>query len=138
MKAPFVRVLGVVILTVLLGSLVYGQGEPFMTAKIDFSFEVPHRVMPAGEYSVGWTDTNQTVLMIRGVPPNKQDAETPFITRITKEGTSNEARLVFDKVGDKNILSEVWFPGVDGFLVTATSGKHTHATVKGTVKSSKK
>jgi hypothetical protein len=37
---------------------------------------------------------------------------------------------VFDVVGDSYILSEIWLPAGDGYLVAATKGPHTHKTVK--------
>jgi hypothetical protein len=134
MKAPFVRALGILVVTVVLGAtLAYGQ-EPILMAKIDFSFGVPGKTLPPGEYTLTYNGSDETVLTIRGVPPDKQDAVLTYITRLSQQGTSNEPRLVFDKVGDKSYLSEVWFPGEDGFLVTATPGKHTHATVKAVMK----
>ena len=137
MKAPFVRVFSILVLAVLLGMTVaYGQ-EPVMTAKIDFSFGVPGKTLPAGDYTISYSSTNQSLLVIRGVPPNKEDAVMTVITRITQMGSSNESRLVFDKVGDKDFLSEVWFPDEDGFLIMGTPEKHTHAVVKA-VKAPKK
>lgn len=40
------------------------------------------------------------------------------------------AGLVFDVVGDKNVLSEIWIPGVDGYLIQVSKGHHTHKVVK--------
>jgi hypothetical protein len=39
--------------------------------------------------------------------------------------------LVFDKVGDRHYLSEVWMPGLDGFLLQARAEQHSHRLVKG-------
>jgi hypothetical protein len=137
MRAPFVRVLSVVALAVLLGTtLAYGQ-EPYIVAKVDFSFGVPGKTLPAGEYTFAYNSSDESFLRIEGVPPNKEGAVVTILTRIAQAGSSNEARLVFDQVGDKSYLSEVWIPDQDGFLIMATPGKHTHAVIKAT-KASKK
>ncbi len=42
-----------------------------------------------------------------------------------------DPELVFDKIGTKLELSEVWLPNQDGFLLLATKGRHEHAVVGG-------
>lgn len=43
-----------------------------------------------------------------------------------------EPHIVFDKIGERYFLSEVWLPGADGYLLHATNEKHTHQHVKAT------
>jgi hypothetical protein len=45
-----------------------------------------------------------------------------------------EAHVVFEKEGDAYILSEIWLPDEDGWLVYPTTGQHMRRTVKGTSK----
>jgi hypothetical protein len=43
--------------------------------------------------------------------------------------TPEDAHIVFDVVGDKHMLSEIWIPGEDGYLLLATKGKHGHKVI---------
>jgi hypothetical protein len=53
------------------------------------------------------------------------------VTRLGRHDKDADPELVFDKTGGKLILSEVWFPRMDGFLLVATSEPHEHAVVGG-------
>ena len=68
-------------------------------------------------------------VMIR--PSGGKDTTTvPVITRLTQRVGSAQATatsLVFDTVGDRSYLSEVWIPGREGYLVRATTEAHEHA-----------
>ena len=55
----------------------------------------------------------------------------PVITLLGRHDRDADAELVFDKVDGKAVLSEVWMPGKDGFLLVATKGPHSHAVVGG-------
>jgi hypothetical protein len=44
---------------------------------------------------------------------------------------SAKAQVVFHKVGEKRVLSEVYLPGADGFQLSGTKGEHTHEKVSG-------
>jgi hypothetical protein len=130
MKTSLIRVFGVLLLTAVLGvTLAYGQ-SPILTAKVNFAFEVLGKTLPPGEYTFTFNPSDQTFLSIRGVAPDTQNALVPVATRMALEGTSDQARLVFDKIGNRALLSEVWFPNEDGFLLLATPQKHTHVVVK--------
>ena len=50
------------------------------------------------------------------------------MTRLSGEihTTPQDAHLVFDKVGDTYLLSELWIPGKDGYLPQITKGAHEH------------
>ncbi len=50
------------------------------------------------------------------------------MTRLSGEihTTPQDAHLVFDKVGDTYLLSELWIPGEDGYLLQITKGAHEH------------
>ncbi len=130
MRGPLVRV-GVFALAVMLGiALAYGQPGRALTAKVDFSFDVPGKTLPAGAYVVSYNSSNPDVLVIRS--DSKAEVMVPFVTRLAQlGGSADTARLVFDKVGNKSYLSEVWIPGEDGFLLIGTKGKHSHVVVRG-------
>jgi hypothetical protein len=60
-----------------------------------------------------------------------KDVMATVLTRLGGEMRSmpKGTHLVFDKVGELNLLSEIWVPGEDGFLLLATKGLHAHKTV---------
>ncbi len=108
--------------------LCVAQG-PGATADIPFSFIAEGKTLPAGPYQ--FTESqNATVIMVA----NNKTGESVIVPVITRLGTQseNETNIVFDVAGSDHYLSEVRIAGVDGYLLKATPGKHTHAMVKGT------
>jgi hypothetical protein len=55
----------------------------------------------------------------------------PVITMLGRHDQDPDAEFVFDKIDGKAVLSEVWPPLKDGFLLLATKGPHEHAVVGG-------
>ncbi len=53
------------------------------------------------------------------------------LTGLGRHDKDVDTELVFDKIGGKFLLSEVWFPGRDGYLLLATKDAHEHAVVGG-------
>ena len=103
---------------------------PFaVKAKIDFPFSVGGKVLAAGNYEFTRDDAG---MVFRVEDMNKNGALAPIVTRLTREmhAMPNEAYLVFDKVGEDYLLSEIWAPGEDGYLLLATKGEHTHKVVE--------
>ena len=116
------------VLTVLVVTCAYAQGQS-VRAKIPFQFTVSGKVLPAGQYDF-MRDANDEAIRVVG------ERKTPGVIAmiVTRLGagihtTPEDAHIVFDKVGDTYFLSEVWVPGVDGFLLHSTKGKHEHRTV---------
>jgi len=102
-------------------------------AKVEFQFEVGDKTLPSGTYRVSQPVAGMGGVTIRAVEGDAK-VTVPVITRLAR--TNNAARdsqtiMVFDKVGDKSYLSEVWIPGQDGFLVRGTTEEHKHAVVTG-------
>lgn len=102
----------------------YGQ-EPSIKAKIDFPFTVEGKALPAGQYSF-MRDTEAPVFRVQG--EGKADALATIVTRLSGEmhTTPQDAHLVFDVVGGTHILSEIWIPGEDGYMMHVEKGKHEH------------
>ena len=52
----------------------------------------------------------------------------PVLTRLAAgiHTTKQDAHVVFDKVGDKYTLSEIWIPGIDGFVLNMIKETHEH------------
>lgn len=112
-----------------LGSVYAAQSAETVKAKIDFAFSAGGKVLPAGEYEFQKDDAAY-VFRIQG--QGKTGDIVNIVTSLTRELHSEPqaASLVFDVVGNKYILSEIWIPGYDGYLVQATKGRHTHKIVK--------
>ncbi len=97
-----------------------------VVAKVPFKFVAAGKLQEAGAYELRVDVNEQTVEL---VPPKGSDEMMLVITRLASPaGRPSEGRLVFDKVGDRYTLSEIWMPGMDGFLVHATKGTHAHET----------
>lgn len=108
----------------------FAYGVPFsVKAKIDFPFSVAGKVLAAGDYEFTRADAG---MVFRVEDMNKNGSLAPIITRLTREmhAMPNAAYLVFDKVGEDYMLSEIWAPGEDGYLLLATTGTHTHKVVE--------
>jgi hypothetical protein len=114
---------------VILMAVTFGYGQPpSLKANIDFPFTVEGKVLPAGQYDFA---RDETATAFRVTEGGKTSFFIPVITRIA--GPRNEiqqnAYVVFDVVGGKTFLSEIWIPGDDGYLMSTTKEKHEHKTV---------
>ena len=129
MKSRIALALGVVSLLALGQVYAVQMTAEVLKAKIDFAFSVGNKVLPAGEY-VFTKDEQVQAFRIQGA--GKTGDVVNIITLLSREVGANPkgAALVFDTVGDKYILSEIWIPGIDGYLVQVTKGAHTHKVVK--------
>jgi len=124
-------------------ALVLGAGIAAAAAPADFKVPFPLQAggkkLAAGEYSA--VKTAEGGLVLRQASTGK-DIPLTVLERIPKPAPPvAEARLVFDEVGDfapsyteyvtVYILSEVWFPGEDGYRVHVTKGAHKTKVVTG-------
>jgi hypothetical protein len=111
---------------------VYAQSKGSeMVAKVSFEFKAGEKMFPAGTYRFARRSTSAPSLVIT---PEKGGESTmvAVVTRLAQRvrtSAETEGSLVFDKVGQDHVLSEVWMPGQDGFLVGATTGEHQHEVV---------
>lgn len=129
MKMLHRALLAAAVLALLFGTFAYGQAGNTLRVKVPFDFTVGKDVLPAGEYIV--TESDSGVITVTSVTDRKKAVVVNVITRLAMVGTAkDDARVVFDKVNDKNVLSEIWLPDKDGFLIHAERQKHTHQTVK--------
>lgn len=112
------------IFALLAGMSMYGQ-QPVINAKIDFSFTVEGKVLPPGQYEFR-RDSGAKEFRVQG--EGKNGALAMILTRLAGDmhTTPQDAHLVFDVVGGVYMLSEIWYPGEDGYLVLATKGQHEH------------
>ena len=106
--------------------------------KVLFPLQAGGKKLAAGDYSVA--KTAEGALVLKQVSTGKE-IPLAVIERIKPEAPAAEPRLVFDEVGDfapsyteyltVYILSEVWFPGEDGYRVHLTKGAHKTKVVTG-------
>ena len=104
----------------------YAQAPPRITAKIAHPFTVGKSVLPAGQYD--FVGESKPRMMIRIVSEGKNIAYVPVLTQLAAaiHTTPKDAHIVFDKVGDRYWLSEIWIPGHDGYMLLSTKEKHEH------------
>jgi hypothetical protein len=123
-----VRVLMVALLALVAVNIAYGA-DVVVKAQIPFQFTANGRVLPAGEYAFS-IDYLSAIVMVRS-EAKRTEIAVPFLTTMAQpaHSTASDSDVVFDKVGDKCTLSEIWTPGNVGVLVFATKGKHEHQIV---------
>ncbi len=107
--------------------------EQTITVDMPYPFIVEGKQLPAGAYSIEPTDQYGKTLTIRSAD-DKQVIQAIVLTRIAGagQGLSTEPKVVLDKFdGDRYVLSEVFFQGEDGFLLTgANNSPHKHEMIK--------
>ncbi len=113
------------------GAVAHAQTPAFRTAQTaefdtSFAFQVAGKTMPAGKYSI--TVNGNGPIVVRG--PGG-DVSIPVMTRLGRLEADSDPEFVFDRVGDTVLLSEVWMPGQDGFLLTGTKEIHSHSFLRG-------
>jgi len=105
-----------------------------LKVNIPFQFVAAGRTYPAGAYEV--LTESPSLLEIRAV--NGKAEALVVVTRLAIRENSPEVpaqpEAVFDRVENRNVLSEIWSAGADGWLVAGTKEAHTHARVKGSAK----
>jgi mono/diheme cytochrome c family protein len=84
-----------------------------LQAKVPYEFSVGSQVLPAGTYSFYMDGPWLAV---------RSETGGPFRDKIIYEVNGpaellDDGSLVFDKTGDKRVLSEVWIPGMNGLVV---------------------
>ncbi len=122
------RTVGAILAVLMVAAVGFAQGPPPITAKIDFAFNALEKALPPGDYTFTRDEYSKVFRVSDG---KKHDALVPIITRLALPPSisSEESHLVFDEVGGKYYLSEVWLPGEDGYLVASTPGQHAHKVV---------
>jgi len=103
--------------------------ESPIIADIGFAFTIGDKVMPAGKYRV---EVPEGGLVVFRPMRAKGVGTARVITRLAQSGRAPEddPRIVFDKIGDKYIASEVWMPDSDGYLIAGSMEPHTHHSVR--------
>jgi hypothetical protein len=119
-----VSLVSAVVVALLLGTAPAARAQemPFSTT---FKFEINGTVFDAGQYVLRLKND-----MLDITPAKGDTTELSILSRIAGPGGSAPgARIVFDKADGTYSLSEIWFPGQDGYLMRYTVEKHTHVFV---------
>jgi hypothetical protein len=122
-----------VVVLALAGSLAWAGNA----AKVDIPFSfvvndvVKDNTMPAGSYEIRPDTARPTRLVIRSTD-GAHSMMVSVIERLAVTGAT-QPKIVFNRIGNSNYLSEIHIPGQDGYLVFVATGheQHTHVTVTG-------
>ena len=126
MRKHVIAVVGVfVVALALAGSLALAANV--VKVDVPFSFMVNGKTLPAGQYQIEPAGNNLSKLAIRGTGGA---ILAKVVERLADTGVK-EPKVVFDKVEGKYFLSEVHFPGSDGYLVGSGTATETHEVITG-------
>ncbi len=134
MKKQVLTAAGACVVAVALASSLAWAGN---AAKVDIPFSfvvrdvVKDNTMPAGGYEIRPDTASTTRLVIRS-NDGTHSMVVSVIERLAATGAT-QPKIIFDKIGNTNYLSEIHIPGEDGYLVFVAKGheKHTHVSVTG-------
>lgn len=95
----------------------YRMGEQPIIVKVDFEFMAGDRAFPAGKYRVAHPTGDFSLIELG--PNGGTKSVLIAIARLARSNArgSPASNLVFVKVAGKIVLSEVWLPDLDGFLM---------------------
>jgi hypothetical protein len=127
MNRRSLAVIALFVLSVLATSLpAHAQGSVLKVAStIPFEFRVGDKSFPAGEYRILHQPHQMPALRLESADGKVNMGLNP-IERLARQHMADPPKgsLVFDKVGEKRFLSEIWMPGEDGYLLPPTKQAH--------------
>ena len=102
-----------------------------ISATFNFEFMVGNKAFPAGDYKFVHQPRAVPALQIQSAD-GKHHAAVTVLTRLARlhDGDAPKASFVFDTVGEKHFLSEVWIQGEDGYLLHESKEKEKHDVVE--------
>jgi hypothetical protein len=103
--------------------------SPALVANVNFAFYADGKLLPAGSYEFRPTRGNTAKTLDIVDTKTKQTWSVPILTSISKKQAS-EGGVVFDQAENKNYLSEVYIPGMDGILLKGAPTKHVHVVIE--------
>ena len=89
--------------------------------KIGFDFLAAGKELSSGKYTIEVTPAGHVVLRAE---KGGAVADLTPLKSLGRGDNVQEPKLVFDTIGSVRVLSEVWLPGQDGYLVGTSSGPH--------------
>jgi hypothetical protein len=100
-----------------------------VSAKIPYEFTAAGKVLPAGQYDFSY-DVGSRQVTIKSTDKGSV-VLVPIITMLAgaTHTTPSDSHIVFDKIGNKCMLSEIWITGTDGISLLSTKEMHEHEIV---------
>ena len=100
-----------------------------VSAKIPYEFTAAGKVLPAGQYDFFY-DAGSKQVTVKGTEKGSV-VLVPIITLLAGaiHTTPNDSHIVFDRIGNKYSLSEIWISGIDGISLLSTKEMHEHEIV---------
>lgn len=103
------------------------SGAPEMTAKIPFAFNVGEKSFPAGEYAVRCTNPASDRKVLRLTSKDGRSSILVSMNSIIGR-SSDDARLVFNRYGDRHYFAQVWLAADNtGMQAPKSRGEKTTA-----------
>lgn len=96
--------------------------------KVGFDFFAFGHPYQSGKYVIELTPAGKVSLRSE---KGKEAAEVTPLKSLGKDEKVKSTKLVFALVGSARILSEVWLPGQEGYLVASVSGEHDEQVLGG-------
>jgi len=114
------------ILSLLAVASAYGQAGTVLSANVPFAFEAGGTSLPAGTYQFKFRPSDQTLVISGG---KAEEMKLHTIAQLAGASLFKDTGLVFDAFEGKHVLSEVWIPGEEEVLVSASPKQHPHEMV---------
>jgi hypothetical protein len=91
---------------------VYGQLQRSLAVKVPFNFVVGETTLPAGEYTIEPSSIGTAAaLLIRSAEGHM--GVTFFANPVEANAIQAEAKVVFNRYGDRYFLAQVWTPEIN-------------------------
>ena len=116
MKKYFLGMTSAVVSLAVLTTLAFGQISLPLMASIPFAFTVQDKQLPAGEYSVREIGGNPNALVIRSENGSGKPVSVLTITGASLR-PKDKGELVFDRIGNRYFLKDVYSPGNFGRVI---------------------
>lgn len=110
----------------LLAAVPVASAQTNVIANIPFAFSANNQHLPAGRYQV--QRASDYFLYVRNV----QSGKAVFLMVRSEEGRNlaNYGRLVFDRAGTRNYLTQVWIPGASRHSEMVVQPRHQEELAK--------
>jgi hypothetical protein len=104
----------------LLGSAIPASAQTDLDVNVPFAFSANNQHFPAGHYRV--QSLSSCILSIRNV----KTASTVVVMVRSEQGRifESHSRLVFDREGNQNYLTQVWAPNTDSYSELTSRPRH--------------
>ena len=112
------------------GFAVESHAQEAVQARVNivFAFVADGKDMPAGTYEFSLVPGR---VVLRAKDGKMAPVMMTVITRLGRHDADTETELIFDKIDDRSVLSELWIPNSDGYLLVHGTPDHEHRVVGG-------